>query len=130
MFDELRERLGLIRLHVDEKHIRQIALQCRIEFIDEIRLHRLNRDDEKDAEADDHDDDAGLIAGTVQAVDGLLERERAQAIHAAHEPDQQRRRSVQTACGDGQSYKENQADANRPRLPRDQKEQAHHNNKR
>jgi hypothetical protein len=61
----LGHAVALLRLHVHQVHARQSSARSGVELVQQIRLQRADREDQKDAEADGHHDDARLVARPV-----------------------------------------------------------------
>ena len=93
------------------------------ELVEQARLQRPDADDEEGAEADGEQDDARLVARARQVQHGVAQRKRPRVRQRRDERDQRRPGQVQHERQAREPGADDQADAQRRRLPRRERDQ-------
>src|SRR5688572_23143042 len=78
--DNSLQLVNLTFLNINKKQARQCLIARKIEFSDQIRLQKLNAQNDKRAQTDRQQNNPRLISRTIERIDRLRERKRAEIL--------------------------------------------------
>ena len=115
----------LVLLDVDQEHVGAVLANLEGERAQQVRLHRLDADDEEAPQPDREQDDAGLVAGPRQVEDGVTHREPGARAEGLNQPHQNPPDAVERHRDRREPAAHPQAGLPRGRLPARQRHQPH-----